>query len=143
MDIILALSITLAIELLVIFLFFFKDIKTFIIMSVANIILNVTMNMIIQLMPSDFWYYFFLVVFEIFTFIVEALILFFICKKPLKKSFLVSLIANVTSLGVGLLINYFNVDYKIKVALIIIFSIIYATFAAINANFYILDKKQD
>ena len=141
MDILLALSITLMVELLIISLFFFKDIKVFISLSLANIALNLTMNLLIRLMSNDFAYYLFLVLFEIGTVIVEALVLIFICKKSVIKSLLISLLANSSSLSVGLLINSFNPDNKTKMILFITFVVIYTIIFAVNLSFYFLDKK--
>lgn len=143
MDILLALSITLMVELLIISLFFFKDIKVFISLSLANIVLNLTMNLLIRLMSNDFAYYLFLVLFEIGTVIVEALVLIFICKKSVIKSLLISLLANSSSLSVGLLINSFNPDNKTKMILFITFAVIYTIIFAVNLSFYFLDKKGD
>lgn len=143
MDILLALSITLMVELLIISLFFFKDIKVFISLSLANIVLNLTMNLLIRLMSNDFAYYLFLVLFEIGTVVVEALVLIFICKKSVIKSLLISLLANSSSLSVGLLINSFNPDNKTKMILFITFVVIYTIIFAVNLSFYFLDKKGD
>ena len=142
MNILLALFITLAVELLIVTIFFFKDLKVLISLSVANIVLNITMNLLIGLMPSTFTYYLFLILFEVFTTAVEALILIFICKKPLFKSCIVSLLANSGSLAIGLLVNILNPDIKTKVILIVTFGVIYAIVVAVNVSFYILDKKK-
>lgn len=143
MDILLALSITLMVELLIISLFFFKDIKVFISLSLANIVLNLTMNLLIRLTSNDFAYYLFLVLFEIGTVVVEALVLIFICKKSVIKSLLISLLVNSSSLSVGLLINSFNPDNKTKMILFITFAVIYTIIFAVNLSFYFLDKKGD
>ena len=140
MDITLALFITLAVEMLIMTVFFFKDIKVLISLSLANIILNVGMNLLIGLMPNEIAYYLFLSLFEVNTFVAEALILIFFCKKPPLKSFLVSLLANALSLGVGLLINACHIDIKTKMILIITFAVVYAIEVAFNVSYYVLDR---
>ena len=143
MDVLLALFITLAVELSIISLFFFKDIRVFFSLSIANIVLNLTMNLLIRLMPNDFAYYLFLVLFEIGVVILEALVLIFICKKSVIRSLLISLLANASSLSIGLLINSFNPDNKTKMILFITFAVIYTAVLAVNMSFYFLDKKED
>ena len=143
MYIALALSITLMVELLVITNFYFKDIRTFLIMSLANMILNVSMNVLSHFMPNLLGYYIFLISFEIATFIIEALILIFICKKKKVIAFLASFIANAASLGVGLLIYYINPDTKTTIVLIVIFAIIYSLALLVNLFFYLLSKNKN
>lgn len=143
MDILLALFVTLGSELLVLSVFFFKDIKVLITMSVTNIVLNVTMNLLIGFMPTETAYYVFLVLFEIGTVALEALVLIFLNKKPIVKSISASLLANSLSLGIGMLINHSKTDIKTKTILIIIFVVMYAAVIAANLCFYLLDKKKD
>ncbi len=143
MDIILSLSITLAFELGITTIFFFKDMRVLVVLSIANIVLNVTMNLSIQLMPNALGYYLFLGFYELFTTAIEIIILIFICKKPVRKSILVSVCANVTSLGVGIIINQCNPDEKTKMILTLIFAFIYSVIVAINLSFYLLDKTKN
>lgn len=143
MNILFALLLTLAIELGITTIFFFKDLRVLISLSAANIVLNVTMNLLIGLMPTELGYWLFLAGFELFTAAVEAIILIFVCKKPALKSIFVSLLANATSLGLGLLINYLNPDEKTKMILTITFAFIYSVIVAINLSFYLLDKKKN
>ena len=140
MAIALALSITLAIELLVIFIFFHKDIRTFLIISLANAVLNVSMNLLILLMPNDVAYFIFLISYELFTFAIETLILIFVCKKPRLVSFIAALLANILSLGVGLIINQFSIDTKTTIVLIVVFSTIYSLTLLADIFLYYLNK---
>ena len=143
MSIVFALFITLGMELLITTLFFFKDIKVLISLTIANVILNLTMNMTIGVMPNETAYYIYLAVFEVFTTLVESIVLIFVCNKKPLKSFLVASLANASSLGIGLLINHFETDTKTKMILTIIFALIYAIVVAIDVSFYLLDKNKD
>ena len=143
MNIAFALFITLGVELLITTIFFFKDIKVLISLTIGNILLNLTMNMTIGVMPNETAYYIYLLSFELFTTLVEAIILIFICNKRPLKSFLVAILANGVSLGVGLLINHFEIDIKTKMILTVIFALIYAIVVAIDLSFYLLDKNKD
>ena len=142
MNIILALSITLAIELIVISIFFFKDIKTFLVMSLANIILNVSMNLLSLLMTSVNNYRIFLIIYEIMTFIIEALILIYILKKKKTIGYLASFLANGASFGIGILMNNLAKETKITIILIVIFASIYSITFLVNLFFYLLDKNK-
>ena len=52
-----------------------------------------------------------LTLFEIATILIEAIILFFLLKRKAIRSFLAAISANAVSLGVGLVINRFGIDY--------------------------------
>ena len=143
MNIVFALFITLGVELLITSLFFFKDIKVLISLTIANVILNLAMNMTIGVMPNETAYYIYLAVFEVFTTLVESIVLIFVCNKKPLKSLLVAALANISSLGIGLLINHFEIDTKTKMILTIIFALIYAIVVAIDVSFYLLDKNKD
>jgi hypothetical protein len=106
-------GITLGSEGIVYFFFARKDKKFFFLVSAFSLVSNVIMNSLLQLIPSGWniplaaW---FLVAYEIFTTLIEGLILSF---SPKIKSygFLISLLANALSLGVGLLCDNYALNY--------------------------------
>ena len=117
MSIVIALMITLAIEVNI-FIFLKRDnIFLWLVASIMNVILNVGMNV--------FWYWFTLSIYEIATLIIEGLIIFLIFKYKFFKCLLVSLIANVTSFLVGLLINQFTLNLWLQITLISVFMVLY------------------
>ena len=125
MDIVLALMITLAIEVNI-FIFLKRDnIFLWLVVSIMNVILNVGMNVLLYFMSTTFWYWFTLSIYEIATLIIEGLIIFLIFKYKFFKCLLVSLIANVTSFLVGLLINEFTLNLWLKITLISVFMVLY------------------
>ena len=125
MEIILALMITLAIEVNIFIFLDRKNIFLWLVATGMNIILNVGMNILLYYMPTEFWYWFTLWVYEILTFIIEGLIIFFIFKYKLVKCLLVSLIANASSFLVGYIINLFTLNDVAQIVLLIVFGLIY------------------
>ena len=80
MSIVIALMVTLAIEVNI-FIFLKRDnIILWLVASIMNVILNVGMNVLLYFMPTTFWYWFTLSVYEISTLIIEGLIIFLIFK---------------------------------------------------------------
>lgn len=125
MEIILALMITLAVEVNIYIFLDRKNIFLWLTATIMNIVLNVGMNILLYFMPTEFWYWFTLWIYEILTFIVEGLIIFIVFKYKLVKCLLVALIANASSFLVGLLINQFNPNGIARIILLIVFGIIY------------------
>lgn len=125
MEIILALMITLAIEVNIYIFLDKKNIFLWLASTIMNIVLNVSMNLLIYLVTSEYGQIIYLICFEIGTFIVEALILFLIFKYKLWKCFLFAFIANLVSLLIGLLVNRWVVQDRTKIILLIVFGIIY------------------
>ena len=125
MSIVIALMITLAIEVNI-FIFLKRDnILLWLVASIMNVILNVGMNVLLYFMPTTFWYWFTLSIYEISTLIIEGLIVFLIFKYKFFKCLLVSLIANVASFLVGLLINQFTLNLWLQITLISVFMVLY------------------
>ena len=125
MEIFLALVITLAIEVNTFIFLDRKNIFLWLAATAMNIVLNVSMNIILLFIKDAFWYYFTLSTYEIMTFIVEGLIIYFIFKYRFIKCLLVSLIANASSLIVGLIVNQLIINMTMMIIFIIIFTIIY------------------
>lgn len=125
MSIVIALMVTLAIEVNI-FIFLKRDnIFLWLVASIMNVILNVGMNVLLYFMPTTFWYWFTLSVYEIATLIIEGLIIFLIFKYKFFKCLLVSLIANTASFLVGLLINEFTLNLWLQITLISVFMVLY------------------
>jgi hypothetical protein len=125
MSIVIALMITLAIEVNI-FIFLKRDnIFLWLVASIMNVILNVGMNVLLYFMPTTFWYWFTLSAYEISTLVIEGLIIFLIFKYKFFKCLLVSLIANTASFLVGLFINQFTLNLWLQITLISVFMILY------------------
>ena len=125
MEIILALMITLAVEVNIFIFLERKNIFLWLAATGMNIVLNVGMNILLYYMPTEFWYWFTLWVYEILTFIVEGFIVFAIFRYKLVKCLLVSLIANAASFLVGFAINQIPQNETIQIILLIVFGVIY------------------
>ena len=125
MNIILALMITLAIEVNIYIFLDRKNIFLWLATSIMNVVLNFSMNMLVYLIHSEYGQVLYFICFEIGTFIVESLIIFFIFKYKIWKCFLFAFIANAASLIIGLLVNRWVVTETTKIILLIVFGIIY------------------
>ena len=125
MEIILALMITLAVEVNIFIFLERKNIFLWLVATGMNILLNVGMNILLYYMPTEFWYWFTLWVYEILTFVIEGFIIFAFFKYKLVKCLLVSLIANAASFLVGYVINLFNPNEIAQIILLIAFGLIF------------------
>ena len=140
MEIILALAITLAIEVNLFMLLDYKNLKLFILVTIINIISNVSMNLILLAVPYGIWYYTVLAIYEVGVVFLEAFFVTLLLKYIYTSALLFSLIANFSSFLIGLLINQI---VKTQIAMIIttiIFMVIYfvgfAIFTYISAKEY-------
>lgn len=140
MEIILALAITLAIEVNLYMILDYKNLKLFVVVSIINIITNSSMNLILLSTRSDFYYYLILSIFEVSVVFLEALVVTLILKYKYTSSLLFSFIANTSSFLVGLLINQIVKTNTAMIIAIIIFMVIYFTgfvlFTTISAKEY-------
>ena len=140
MKIILALAITLAIEVNLYMILDYKNLKLFVVVSIINIITNSSMNLILLTARSDFYYYLILSIFEVSVVFLEALVVTLILKYKYMSSLLFSFIANTSSFLVGLLINQIVKTNTAMIIAIIIFMVIYFTgfivFTTISAKEY-------
>ena len=140
MEIILALAITLAIEVSLYMILDYKNLKLFVVVSIVNIITNSSMNLILLTIRSDFYYYLILSIFEVGVVFLEALVVTLILKYKYTSSLLFSFIANTSSFLVGLLINQIVKTNTAMIIAIIIFMVIYFTgfivFTTISAKEY-------
>ena len=140
MEIILALAITIAIEVNLYMILDYKNLKLFVVVSIINIITNSSMNLILLSTRSDFYYYLILSIFEVSVVFLEALVVTLILKYKYTSSLLFSFIANTSSFLVGLLINQIVKTNTAMIIAIIIFMVIYFTgfivFTTISAKEY-------
>ena len=140
MEIILALAITLAIEVNLYMILDYKNLKLFVVVSIINIITNSSMNLILLTTRSDFYYYLILSIFEVSVVFLEALVVTLILKYKYTSSLLFSFIANTSSFLIGLLINQIVKTNNAMIIAIIIFMVIYFTgfilFTTISAKEY-------
>ena len=125
MEIILALAITIAIEVNLYMILDYKNLKLFVVVSIINIITNSSMNLILLSTRSDFYYYLILSIFEVSVVFLEALVVTLILKYKYTSSLLFSFIANTSSFLVGLLINQIVKTNTAVIIAIIVFMIIY------------------
>lgn len=136
MELLLALAITLAIEVNLLMILDYKNLKLFILVSIINMATNISMNAILLLMPNDVTYYIVLSCFEVAVVFLEALFVTIFLKYKYTRSLLFSLIANVSSFLVGFVLNQFPLDYTAKLILSISFLVIYFVGFAIFAEIY-------
>ena len=140
MEIILALAITIAIEVNLYMILDYKNLKLFVVVSIINIITNSSMNLILLSTRSDFYYYLILSIFEVSVVFLEALVVTLILKYKYTSSLLFSFIANTSSFLVGLLINQIVKTNTAVIIAIIVFMIIYfagfIVFTTISAKEY-------
>ena len=134
MEIILALAITLAIEVNLYMILDYKNLKLFIVVSIINIITNSSMNLILLTTRNDFYYYLILSIFEVSVVFLEALVVTIILKYKYTSSLLFSLIVNVSSFLMGLLINQIVKTNTAVIIAIIVFMVIYFIGFGIFAN---------
>ncbi len=97
-----ALTMTLVIEMIVFLFFRMKDYRMYIAFFIINIMINLSMNYLLlrlPVLPYDIGLY----VLEIMILIIEMFVYYLIIRN-LKKSFLISLSCNIASLIIGLLL---------------------------------------
>lgn len=108
LSILFALTLTLFLEGLVYALCFKFEFKTLVAVSIANILINTFMNFTITSLVSYKEYMIWLMMFEVLTFITEAIVCFIFSKGKLWFCFLAAFTANIVSFAVGYTFNYFN-----------------------------------
>lgn len=125
-DIVLALSITIAIESLIYNFLKPFDLKLFLVVFFMNLILNPTMNYLLNTITTIDNYYYLLATFEVATTIIEALIIYLLIRPKLWKAFTFAILANLGSYVVGIITNNFVKDKNGAIIGSIIFFIIAA-----------------
>ena len=136
------LFLTLAIELLI-YLFMDKfRLKTFITMGVANLVLNLTMNVIAMNIKTYNAYLTFIIIAEVSVFVIESCIYYLFTKKPIWYCLLASLAANSTSLAIGYIFNQTTLIYKndVVITLTVIFALIFGIESVISLVLFLLPR---
>lgn len=141
LNILFALSTTLLFEGLIYFFVSKYNFKLSLIMGLSNIILNVTMNLLLNVVNTN-QYLITLISFEIFTFLVEAFIFYLFSKEKLYLCFLYSLTANILSLTIGYLFNLSDI-VKEKGLLIILSLIFLNLYLGLLFAAFFLNGKND
>jgi len=103
-NILLPLSITLAIETGIYMILKHKDLKLFIIVSLMNMVLNLGMNIALHFIHDEATYWMLLTFFEIVTIVLESVILMLTMKFSFLRCLLFSIHANVISFAIGILL---------------------------------------
>lgn len=103
LGILFALSITILFEPVFVAMHNKWSFKVYLTSLLSNIVLNTAMNVIwLWVLPGNG---IFLACYEVFTVIVEFLLIHFLCKSSIKKSLPFVIVANIATLGVGLLFS--------------------------------------
>lgn len=95
-----ALLITIVSEEICLLLMRERKLKVYLTCLIMNVVTNISMNIILQYVSN---YYTSLVIFEILVFVIEMLVYLLVTKK-LTKSIIYSLVCNIGSLLVGMLL---------------------------------------
>lgn len=136
MNIVLPLAITLALETGVYMILKHRDLKLFIVVSIMNLILNLSMNIGLYFIKDEMTYWLILSISEVSTVLIESLIVYFFMRIKYLKVLLFAFLANLTSFLVGLLITPI---YQTKIAAIVVCSLFFViyliTFAFVFSSF--------
>ncbi len=130
------LSLTLLIETVIYMFLKWGDIKLFVVASVANIVLNTTMNLILLSITDATAYYIVLISYEIGTTLVEALIITLFMRFKFWKTLLFAVLANGVSYLVGLLLQPVYQTRTTIIVLTIVFLALYLAFEVVTIIFY-------
>lgn len=130
------LSLTLLIETIIYMFLKWGDIKLFVVASVANIVLNTTMNLILLSITDAIAYYIVLISYEIGTTLVEALIITLFMRFKFWKTLLFAVLANGVSYLVGLLLQPVYQTRTTIIVLTIVFLALYLAFEVVTIFFY-------
>ena len=130
------LSLTLLIETIIYMFLKWGDIKLFVVASVANIVLNTTMNLILLSITDATAYYIVLISYEIGTTLVEALIITLFMRFKFWKTLLFAVLANGVSYLVGLLLQPVYQTRTTIIVLTIVFLAFYLAFEVVTIIFY-------
>ena len=125
MNIILPLAITLALETGIYMILKHRDMKLLLVVSLLNVVLNMSMNIALSFIEDKTFYWIVLSVSEVVTIVIESIVITLIMKFKYLKVLLFSVIANGVSLGVGLLIQPI---YQTKTAVIIVCGVFLAIY---------------
>ena len=122
-SILFSLSITLFIETGIYMILKHRDLKLLLVVSLMNLILNPTMNIIFYYaIPDEKTYWIVLAIAEVSTTLIESLIVFLLMRFKYPKVLLFAFLANLASLVVGLLLRPV---YETKTTIIVLTSLFF------------------
>ena len=125
------LSLTLLIETVIYMFLKWGDIKLFLVVSIANLVLNTTMNFILLSISDINTYNIVLISYEIGTTLVETLIIFLFMRFKFWKTLLFAIAANGASFLMGFLLRDIYQTRTTIVVLTIIFFALFLVFEAV------------
>ena len=129
-QILFALVLTLFIETIIYAFGNRMNFKTLVALSVANVVLNISMNCFLLVFKTQTDYLIALIICELLTIIIEAFVFFFFSKRKLWFAFLISFAANMTSWGFGNALSYLDL-YKENEALLLSSIILFSLFTVL------------
>ena len=124
------LSLTLLIETVIYMFLKWGDIKLFLVVSIANLVLNTTMNFILLSISDINTYNIVLISYEIGTTLLEALIIFLFMRFKFWKVLLFAIAANGASFLMGFLLRDV---YQTRTTIVVLTIIFFALFLAFEA----------
>lgn len=125
MNFILPLAITLALETGIYMILKHRDLKLFIVASIMNLVLNLSMNIGLYFIKDETIYWVILSISEVSTVMIESLIVYLFTRIKYLKVLLFAFLANLTSFSVGLLITPI---YQTKIAAIVVCSLFFVIY---------------
>lgn len=142
LSILFGLAITLCIETWIYMLLNRSSLKLFIVASLMNLVLNISMNIILTMFGKDnLSYWLILSIYEVMTTLVESLIIFVIFKFKYFKTLLVALIANVSSFLIGLVLGPIHSDLVLLIIFTSLFFLGYIALYILTMRLYVYSTK--
>ena len=102
-----------------------RDMKLFIVVSLLNLVLNPLMNVLLSWCIKEEYYWLFLSVFEIFTTLIESLVIWLFIKNKYLRILLFAILANSVSFGVGVALSF---AFQTKITIIVLTSLFFAIY---------------
>ena len=102
-----------------------RDMKLFIVVSLLNLVLNPLMNVLLSWCIKEEYYWLFLSVFEIFTALIESLVIWLFIKNKYLRILLFAILANSVSFGVGVALSFV---FQTKITIIVLTSLFFAIY---------------
>lgn len=133
------LSLTLLIETVIYMFLKWGDIKLFLVVSIANLVLNTTMNFILLSISDINTYNIVLISYEIGTTLVEALIIFLFMRFKFWKVLLFAIAANGASFLMGFLLRDV---YQTRTTIIVLTIIFFALFLVFEAAMIFIHSRK-
>lgn len=139
-----SLVITLFIETGIYMILKHRDIKLLLVVSLMNVILNPIMNFVLMdIISNDTAYYIFLVIYEIFTTLVESLIIYLFMRFKYFKILIFAIIANAASFLVGLLFGPVYETQTLLKIMSLVFTLGYLAIYTTTLAFFMHTHKND